>query len=695
MLRRGNRGSARRAAGTDMTVGDQPVRGVGVRQVISRHRETQRCYRIDPAAFACPTMVGQLADEWVAYARAMALADAARYAAAIRGFGAFVADAAHGAGLDPTLARLEDGPVDLTEALHGWELSLQQRYGPTSSRPYELVNAILTLIAHRGARGAAVSEPLRARAAGRPLSGRGAIVPLDEFSNAERLRLRRWARADVTALEDRLARGRALLAQGVDPRLGGWSQPANLVWAARHGLLNTQALAAELPAKVTAWPPALRAMLPAGTGTYHGRYGLLMTVAGLLFPSETDLQPFRVLLLLATSRITPEELHDLRLDDIEFTDGGVRLLQRKARAGRHRVRLHRDTPNLASPAAGGAPSAGQASSDSDEHGDGEGEPEIEAHRGHGRWDVPGLLRRLLATTATTREAFDAQPWLFLAVESRARRTMLGAAVARFKREPRRFTHWIVAHQHAEPPGPQPDASTTAAESADESPQPVISLPHDVRRLRKTAKTARVAALGGTLSDLAGDDHHVEVFRGHYAHGTTAHVLAASAINQAQDKVFRRAADHPVFLDTDVQDRLGSPNTAPDTAAEVGLTAEQATAIATGAADMGLTHCRDPYDSPHTPTSGVCHVAPAMCLLCPNAVVTTAQLPRLLRLAEHIDVQRTALDPRQWQALWGRQARALAELFAEIPDLIEAARHLPHRPEDELDLPLGMRTEYHR
>lgn len=672
MLRRGHRGSTRRANGADMTVDERPVRGVGVRQVISRHRETQRCYRIDPAAFACPTLVAQLADEWVAYARAMALTDAARYAGAVRGFAEFVDESARVVGSDPASARLDCGPadpgVDLVLALHGWELSLQRRYGPRSCRPYELVNAILTLIAQRHARGAVVDEHVLARAAGRPLSGRGVIAPLDEFSNTERLRLRRWARADIAALEQRLARGRALLAQGVDPRLGGWTEPANLVWAARHGLLSTAALAEELPAKVTAWPPQLRAMLPAGgTGKYRGLYGLLREVAGLLFPSETDLQPFRVLLLLATSRITPEELLDLRCDDMEFTDGGVRLVQHKARARSRRVRLHHDTA-------------------------GEGH-EFEAHGGQGRWDVPGLLRRLLAVTATTREVFDAAPWLFLAVESRAHRTMLGAAVAQFTRDPRRFTHWIAAHQDGETPEVGSDVAPGSDGSA-AGPPPPISLPHDVRRLRKTAKTARVAALGGTLSDLAGDDHHVEVFRGHYAHGTTAHVLAARAINQAQDKVFRRVTDHgggnPVFVDTEVEDRLGEA----DTVAEIGLTAGQADAIVTGAADMGLTHCRDPYDSPHTPT-GICHLAPAMCLLCPNAVVTTAQLPRLLALADHIETQRGVLDPRQWHALWGRQAAALTELFTEIPDLIAEARHAPVTPDNHLDLPLGMRTEYHR
>ncbi|MEU6706559.1 hypothetical protein [Streptomyces wuyuanensis] len=33
---------------------------------------------------------------------------------------------------------------------------------------------------------------------------------------------------------------------------------------------------------------------------FGGKYGVMTTVSGLLFPNELDLQPFRVLLLLAT-----------------------------------------------------------------------------------------------------------------------------------------------------------------------------------------------------------------------------------------------------------------------------------------------------------------------------------------------------------------------------------------------------------
>ena len=46
-------------------------------------------------------------------------------------------------------------------------------------------------------------------------------------------------------------------------------------------------------------------MLGASTGHLHGRFGLMMAAAGLMFPCEQDLHPFRVLLLLAMADCTP------------------------------------------------------------------------------------------------------------------------------------------------------------------------------------------------------------------------------------------------------------------------------------------------------------------------------------------------------------------------------------------------------
>ena len=116
----------------------------------------------------------------------------------------------------------------------------------------------------------------------------------------------------------------------------------------------------------------------------------------------------------------PEELAGLTLGDIEFSDGAVRLRQSKARTGRVRIRLH--------PPAEPLPATGDR-----------------VHQGSGNWDIPGLIRRLLAVTAASRETFEAGDWLFLAVEARDYDTRLGAQAARFRQDGRRFTHWIAAH----------------------------------------------------------------------------------------------------------------------------------------------------------------------------------------------------------------------------------------------------------
>jgi hypothetical protein len=71
----------------------------------------------------------------------------------------------------------------------------------------------------------------------------------------------------------------------------------------------------------------------------------------------------------------------------------------------------------------------------------------------------------------------------------------------------------------------------------------ITRPHHVRRLARTAKTSRVVVLGGAVADLAGAPP-VEVFRRHYAHGTTAHVLASRAVTSALQQVIRTISTRP-------------------------------------------------------------------------------------------------------------------------------------------------------
>lgn len=642
MPRRGRREGP--SAAIARTVRPLETSRIGVRELTGTGRSGPWRYAVDPSAFSCGLLVAQLADEWITHAEVTGVRHPGKSATAIRRFGSFVDGWAREHGAVAGEVRLDGGPVNVAELVFGWEQDLQREFSPPSTVPYDQTSRLLALIAQRAARDPDVPETLRAKAAAPATMSKTTCTPLDEFSQAERLALREAARRDVRLLEERLAHGRTLLARGDDPREAGWERLENLVWAADAGILSVEALRPHLSLKVGGWPACfLELARTAGIvapGPHVGVAELVLAVAKLLYPQEVDLQPLRVLLLLEMGDCTPEELLDLTVDGVEFTDGGVRVRQTKARAGRTRNHLH--------------------TSD-----------DVRLERGAGQWDVPGLLRRLLAVTADARRWLG-QEWLFTAVEFRGtgcRR--IGPGRAAFTGDGRRLTHWIARH-----------------DEADGHPALTISRPHDARRLRKTAKTTRVVALGGSLTDLAADDHHIEVFRTHYAHGTTAHVLAGRAVNRAQTQVFRKIT-RPLFVPADAEQSLASE----PVAAEAGMNAPMAAAMTAGELDMGLVNCRDPYASPFTAAGRACHVAPAMCMRCRNAVVFTSHLPRLVRLAEHIETMRLRMPPPHWQAVWGTQAKALAELFEQCTDQMPQARR--QAAALHLDLPLGMRTEYDR
>ncbi|MFJ1757685.1 hypothetical protein [Kitasatospora sp. NPDC088134] len=627
---------------------------VGVRTVRKKQSgRTEAAAAVDPSKYTCSRLAAQLADEWVAYVRRAKLRDGSLYGQTIRAFAEYVDKHALSHGLDASKVTLSGGPLDLVEVIYAWEVSLREEYAATSTMPWGLANSLLVLIDSCAVHGGEVSERLRRRAENGASFGKPETGVLEEFSNAERLALTQAARADVRAMEARLSQGRRLLEIGQDPRLvhQGWHELPNLVWAARAGLLNTTTLRDALSSHTYRWPAALRELLTSGGS--QGTMNLMREVSALLFPGELDLQAFRILLTMGMD-CAPEELPTLMLPDVVFTDGGVRLVQQKLRAHRIRQRLHRDLPEL------------------DESAD---EPQDFA--GQGVWDVPGLIRRLISATELTRVVFAVDPYLMVSVEIGPRTKeglSLRAAQVSFKLPKRRFPDWIAGHVRE-----------------DGSPALEISLPHDVRRFRKAVKSARVAVLGGVLSDLAGDDHHVETFRSHYGHGTTTYTLSGRAINQAQKTVFSKIEGKPVLVQQDAEKDLAKPAAA----SALGVTVPQAEALRDGQLDMGLVNCRDPYDSPYTPGTKLCHVAPAMCMLCRNAVIFTSQIPRLLMLSDHIEHMKTVLDPPRWQAYWGKQAAALAEVFTECADQIPQARQQIEDERLRLDLPLGMRTEYDR
>jgi len=205
----------------------------------------------------------------------------------------------------------------------------------------------------------------------------------------------------------------------------------------------------------------------------------------------------------------------------------------------------------------------------------------------------------------------------------------------------------------------------------------------MRRLRKTVKSAR-AALLGTLNGAAGDDHSVEVFRGHYAQTTTVHTIAAQTVLRAQRKVLERASNGPTFIDATAADVAARP-TDSDVAALATSVAEESPTEQ----QLTLSACRDPYDPPVGETGSLCHASPSLCLQCRNAVIFRDHLPRLVVYRDVLDDIEKCMPPIQFSEVYGQQRVNIDAVLTEFTiDHIEGAR----QEAAHLHRPLGQRAE---
>lgn len=212
---------------------------------------------------------------------------------------------------------------------------------------------------------------------------------------------------------------------------------------------------------------------------------------------------------------------------------------------------------------------------------------------------------------------------------------------------------------------------------------------DIRRLRKSTKVEKTIAFRGLVSDAA-DDHTEQVFWGHYAHGTTLRTMAGHTITRAQTDWLQRALAGPVVLDEQAAGQLGDPEVR-DT---LGLDAKQAEDIVQGELDMGVSSCRDPYQSPYSPAGELCAVAPLRCLECTNAFILPSNLPQLLLFAEHLESLAARLDPRVFNRAWGQSRTNLNAVLADVlPADLERARRQITDQGLRLQLPLSSSVEF--
>ncbi|MFF5841340.1 hypothetical protein ACFY74_07665 [Streptomyces massasporeus] len=618
-----------------------PVR-IGVRQVITPDsRGKKRVLRFDPSQFACRTLAAELADEWVEYIEVTArrTGTASRHRQGLRLFCQHVDAQLADRAAEASLARADP---DLSAVLLAWEQSLPAQWPRGSTRP-GMFAANLRLLINR--RQQHPERGLAARLAQIAAQDHGlawgTTQELDEFSRKDKAALVRAAWDDVARLRKRLKAGWEMAAAGEHPAERGWSRMPDLLWALAHQVVSPKEMARTVPFPLA---PELAAIIPDNVRT-EGQscglrgYFLVRSLLNWLYPNERDLHAFRVLLIAATGH-SPEEVTSLTEDSVEFTESGIRLTMIKNRARRIHRRAFARIDKL----------------NTIEH--------VQEYADRPRLEVSAIIRQLMEATAPLRELYGMSPAPLFLQGTLPPNGQFTIDQGRL----RHFRQWVMEMGL--------DLEGRA----------------DVRRLRKSVKVEKAVAFGGRITDIA-DDHHEETFRGHYAQGTTLRMISGQVITGAQQSWFDKATTGPVVLDAAAEAALVEEETTP-VLRELGLNVEQVEDLRRGAMEMGVTSCRDPFDSPFSRPGDLCAVAPLRCLECRNAWILPSHLPQLLLFSDHLNGLRTRLSPIHFQTLWGQTAANLAAVLAERTETeINAARRHIAEGTATLHLPLAARAEF--
>lgn len=617
---------------------------VGIREVqVLRSQGRPVIQRLDPGAYRCSRLAAQLADEWMDYVAATEITSAPA-GAYRRGIDLFCIAVDADLEVSPESTDLET--PQLARVLARWERQLPAAFSPGSRWAAFIARALRVLILRRD------DHPDRPVAAEIVRFARGPTTThwresseRDEFSRHDKRALLKAAWAAVNALEHRLDNGWQLAAWGRHPEQGSWLHPPDLLWGISRGTVAMSQLRAQLPSQVGEWPDELRSLVARPDGTImpnRAKRLLIHHLIAQLYPNTMDLHAFRVLLMDATG-LSSEEVTSFGAKDVEFLPQGVRLTIVKKRAGRVRHRAFRD----------GAP-----------------QPGVEGPVGHDLHDRPRrevsvIVRRLLKVTAKVRERLPGiEDSLFVR-----------AAV---------LPNYALVFRRWDPDSPRTTFTAWLTGIGVE-----VSRPAHIGRLRKSTKVEKAIVARGRVG-IAADDHTRETFAGHYAQGTTLRIISGEVITAAQRHWFGKAINGPTVITLDAEAAGDSARLQ-----ELGLPAEQAEGIVTGQLDMGLSHCKDPYDSPFSSTGELCSVAPLRCLECRNAWILPSHLPQLLLFEQHLENTRRRMPPDRFTAIWGQTYTNLRAVLADRTveekalarkhiDAGTAALHLPLTAHQEFD-----------
>lgn len=599
---------------------------------------------VDPSDFCCSRLAMQLADEWVEYVAATAITMHARvYHQAILRLCKYVDKE-----LGPAAKTASLTDRNLRDLLLKWELALPETYTPSSTHPGTLAGALRVLIIRRDDhRDRPVDPDLARLARGPALLGSGERMERDEFKRQEKRVLVRSAWQSVHATRTRLEKGWALADQGRHPEQGSWTSIPDLLWAFAHEQIAVTDIHRLVPPP-REWPSELKEFA-AGPGREFvaqvARVQLARKLVARLYPNTFDLHAFRILLMDATG-YTSEEDTGFGETEVEFLPKGVRLTLLKNRAERRRHRAFHDRPAPEEPAP-------------------EEDPDGQLTVDWPRREASKVVRQLMDMTARVRaKAPDVTHTLFVSATVQNNFTVVFGEWKPVAQS--LFRSWL---------------ATVGVE---------IEGDQHVGRLRKSVKVEKAIMTEGRIS-AAADDHTEETFARHYAQGTTLRILSGRTIATAQQHRLDKALDR-VDGPTVISDAAGDVDQ--DLLEDSGLSAQEAEDIMAGQLDMGVSHCKNPYQSPYSQPGELCAVAPLRCLECRNAWILPTNLPQLLLFKAHLERLRTVLTPPAFERLWGQSwVNLRAVLEDRTPEELDQARNHIEAGQAVLDLPLAANTEF--
>lgn len=314
---------------------------------------TRRRCTINESEFRCRVVLAELAELWLrsASTKRWGYNTACAAAVAVRGFVRFL-DAS-----DLKSTTSLRGPADdLASVLVAWRTTLREKGSKNHA------HTIFALLERAYFENPDLQPELQLLATRRrgDYSGK-ASTPIDEYSNAERLRQQRAAAEDIARAELRIERG---------ARLYDSSPTIRKLFALARREPSPRAVAAELRRH-----PRLVAEIEAITGydMSNSAHDAVSALAALLGPTRSEMFSLRLLVQWGTG-IAPEQVRECRIVDLIFGDTGVHWRTEKKRANK--------TIDM-------------------------------SFSGHESWRVAGLLSRGIAMTARFREMQDSD-YLFIA-----------------------------------------------------------------------------------------------------------------------------------------------------------------------------------------------------------------------------------------------------------------------------------------